>query len=118
MKTINLIIVSLFILSAQAGYADSKDQSNGCCPTNTNNTAVQNQQLQLDAIQNESENIIMHSTGLVHWILQDKVMEKTSESIAMKNIQFETENYPIATLEQLAQKVDLKVAGKSSQVSK
>lgn len=106
MKTFHLIVISFLAFFSQAGFADSLDQSNNCCQTTQESAAIQyqNQQVQLDQIQRESEDMILHSSG-THVVLQKQVSEKVEEHTAMNRMQSETESIPVISLQLLSEKV-------------
>jgi len=112
MKTISIITVLFFFLS-QAGFADTTDQSNGCCQT-SQESAIQYQQLMQDQIQHETEEMRLHHAVTSSPNMQAMVTTKLEEASCLSRIQDETENVSMESLHQLSQNVQQHVSNNVS----
>lgn len=118
MKTITILLASLLTIWSQAGFAESLDLNGNCCPVSSEATIYQKQQLLLDQLQFESETANVHTVTAVHELVQQKVKGKHEEQTSMNNIQIETENIPMESLQLLAQRVNQHVNSETSLTSK
>ena len=103
MKTIS-IITALFLFLSQAGFADTTDESTGCCQTSKETTAIQHQQLMQDQIQMETEEMRLHHSTISTQNVQNAVANRVEEVTSLNQIQNETENVSLESLQKLAQR--------------